>query len=139
GDATRSDDEATLSAVALDMMDALAATLNNLGAALEPVMNQEIRLLARAREESRVFSNIDSIDLYDYARALKERVTQSMSDNSARRTILAAADAVLSTIDHAVVATSKKPETSGAHGLSVYLPNSPVVAAYHELPLSQAA
>jgi hypothetical protein len=136
---TKDDDDATLSAVALDLMDQLASALDHLGTALLPLVKSNIRILARAREDSRVVANFDSIDLFGYARAVGTRVAEAMPDDAARRAIRAAADSVTTTLKHAVIATSKDPEKSGAYGLSVYLPNSPVFDAYDDIPLSEAA
>ena len=139
GNETEKDDDATLSAVALDLMDQLASALDRLGEALLPLVKNNIRTLARAREDSRVVANFDSIDLYGYVEAVETRVAESMPDGSARRAIRAAADSVAATLKHTVVATSRDPRQSRAHGLSVYLPNSPVFDAYDDIPLSEAA
>jgi hypothetical protein len=137
--ATTGDNDATLSAVALDLMDQLASALDHLGVALLPLVKSNLRILARAREDSRVLANFDSIDLFGYAMAVGTRVGEAMPDDSARRAIRAAADSVITTLKHAVVETSKDPQESGAHGLSVYMPNSPVFDAYDDIPLSEAA
>ena len=128
GDATSKDDLATLSAVNLRFMSRLASALNRLGAVLTPLVETDIKFLAHAREKARAFANFDSIDLYGFVAALR-----------ARRAIRDAANAVLSTLEKAVVATSRNPRRSHAHGLSIYLPNGPVFDAYHDIPLSKAA
>ena len=133
------DDEATLSAVDLRVMGDLATALDHLGDALLPFVSEELPVLARAREEARTFSNFDSIDLYGYLQGLKRHFRQSVNASVRRRKVMTAADAVLTTLDKAVIRTSKDPKLTGAHGLSVYLPNSLVMSAYHDLPLSTAA
>src|SRR5207244_11708698 len=93
GDATKSDDEATLSAVDLAQMKSLSAALNDLGDALVPLVKDELRVLARAREDARTFANFDSIDLDGYVEALKTRFTTSiLGDGGKHRKLMAAAD-----------------------------------------------
>jgi hypothetical protein len=53
--------------------------------------------------------------------------------------LVAASTQVMQKVENAVKATSKKPADSHAHGLAVYLPNSPVAEEYHALFLSKAA
>jgi Clostripain family len=139
GAATKEDKDATLSAVALDQMDLLADALDQFGATLRPFVVQHIFDLARCRQKARVFANFDSIDLHEFVDAVKARFFEVLPDGIKRRAILEAADAVLAALSLAVVATSRNPVESGANGLAVYLPNTPVIDAYHDLPLSKEA
>jgi hypothetical protein len=138
---TRPDKE-TLSAIALEQMDTLVMALNRLGNTFRRLSKRDtstLRKIARARNNARTFANIDSVDLYSFARELREQF-------KARRTVVSAATGVLHAVRDAVLATNKNPEQGNggrkqidAHGLSVYFPNFPVIEAYHALPLSTAA
>jgi hypothetical protein len=130
---------ATLSAVDLHQMDDLADDLNELGAALSPLVATQLRPIALARRSARAFANFDSIDLCGFVQGIKTEIGNSTADALDRRKVIDAADQVLSTMDIAVKRLSKHPAASRANGLSIYLPNAPVIPAYDDLPLSKQA
>lgn len=139
GDATKMDDYATLSAIDLSVMTDLAEDLDRLGAALVQYLPDEMRIIARAREDARTFANFDSVDLRGFVAALVMRFERAAADKPLRQELIAAAQAVLTTLGRAVIATSKEPSITGAYGLSAYIPNSTIIEAYQYLPLARKA
>jgi hypothetical protein len=126
-------DDLTLSAIALDRMDRLAKALNDLGAKLLPLVSNDLYSLAVARQAARVFANFDLIDLYGFVEAILNGPGKTDS------AVAAAATIALEETRQAVIATSDDPTESGANGLSVYLPNGPVLSGYDNLPLKNDA
>jgi hypothetical protein len=131
--ATDKDPFATLSAVDLSAIEGVAVALNELGDRLQPIVKPQLNALARARNDARAFSTFHYIDLYEFVRAIKTHLgTQKGIDS--------AADDVLKKVKDAVIATSKDDrQASRAHGLSVYVPNSPVAEEYNRLSMSTDA
>ena len=134
--ATRPD--ATLSAVDLDAVADVAVALDQLGGMLLPLVATNLDALARAREDARVFTHYDYIDLSGFVQALPVRFGKVL-DAKALGLLSSAADAVLKQLAAAVIKTSHQPRVSHAGGLSVYLPNAPVAPEYHKLLMSKDA
>ncbi|HJQ37355.1 MAG TPA: clostripain-related cysteine peptidase [Thermoanaerobaculia bacterium] len=133
---------ATLSAIDLNSMTPLMRALDDLGGALLGKVPNLIGPLAQAREKARTFADFDYVDLYGFAHALEEELGKAMPAGRDRDRVLAAAKAVYQEVEKAVLKTSETKVASGKpkpHGLSVYVPNAPVIAEYHTLSISADA
>lgn len=130
GTATSKKPDATLSVVDLEKMDALAKSLDDLGKLLRPLVPGEMPLLIAARERARAFSNYEYVDLHGLVEAFRDAFGASRIQEASK--IVTAANRVLAALAKAVVHTSKVPEESRAHGLSVYLPNAIAISQYSD-------
>lgn len=123
---------ATLSAVRLDRVDAVAQALDRLGVELMKVFGTKFDSIARARAATYKLQHNDYIDLGDFARNLQTHLDTSGG-------VITAAVNVAKSVDDAVLAISNDTATVRAFGLAFYLPNAPVDGKYGDLSLSKAA
>jgi hypothetical protein len=128
---------ATLSAVRLERMDALADALDALGAALRVVMPAWLGTINLARKRTRFFKQFSYIDLYDFALQLIDGF-EGVALAAGHR-IREAARRVLAAVDESVVLAMDNQPKGTARGISIYLPNEPVASNYGDLSLSEAA
>ncbi|HUR79476.1 MAG TPA: clostripain-related cysteine peptidase, partial [Thermoanaerobaculia bacterium] len=117
--ATAGDPFATLSAVDLTQMNALAASLDGLGALLLKLIPGEMDALARARESARAFATFHYIDLFGFVSALEPELQKTAIPRGELAAIAGLADQVRKLIAAAVIRTNNKAAQSRAHGLSV--------------------
>lgn len=132
GEANAADRRATLSAVRLDRLDEVAASLDCLGAALSRVLPNRVRAIATARTHSRKFTFVDYIDLGSFA----GKIGIELADDPE---VVHAVKEVMHSIGCAVLATSRPPEESDIYGIGIYLPDKPVAAQFHTVSLAEAA
>ncbi|MEO8380179.1 MAG: clostripain-related cysteine peptidase [Acidobacteriota bacterium] len=119
----------TLSVVDLGKVDALANAMDALGWLLTALLPQDIDRLMVNRERARAFSNYEYVDLQGLVEAIRD-------DYQRNKPIASAAAAVLKNLAAAVVRTTADPSALKANGLSVYLPNFPIVPEYRKLSIS---
>jgi hypothetical protein len=110
----------TLSAVDLDQIPALNASLNELALALQ---DGDQSVIARARTYARSFTSVwgrdvpaSYLDLVNFA--------QLLGQESGDGPVADAAAAVVKGVRSAIVAEKHGPEKNGANGISIYFPNS---------------
>ncbi len=115
----------TLSAVDLSAIPELIASVNNLSVAIS---NDNQQTVAQARSYAQSYTSIfgsnvpaSYIDLANFTQLLKQE-----SRNSE---VSAAADSVLNSINHAIIAEKHGSKKSGSNGVSIYFPNSQLYAA----------
>jgi hypothetical protein len=110
----------TLSAVDLDRIPALTASLNQLALALQ---NADQRLVARARTYARSYTSVWGRDVPNSYLDLANFV-QLLRQESGEGPVADAAAAVVKDVRAAVVAEKHGPEKNGSNGISIYFPNS---------------
>ena len=118
--ARQMEDSTTLSAVDLQVMPQLIASLNNLAAVLQ---ESDQRAVAKARNYAQSYTSVfgrgsvpSYIDLGNFVKLLK-RETRSSA-------VTRAADQVLAALDASVVAERHGDKKAGSMGVSIYFPNS---------------
>ncbi len=95
---------------------ALSTAVDDLAAALIAGTGDHYATIATARSDTQRFAYSTYIDLYDFA----YQINQQVSDTA----INAAASAVMSAVDDAVIHERHGGNWPGAHGISIYFPDS---------------
>ena len=123
----------THSALNVSMLAPLAAEID----ALVGILGQNITAsslgIADARRAARSFGKPEYIDIYDFARLLRQNSTSDALNSSA--------EAVMDAVGHAVLAEAHGKDRQGAFGISIYFPAYSYAynQAYGELALSRDA
>jgi hypothetical protein len=96
--------------------DTLNTAVNDFAVALINGMNDHFTEIAGARANAQAFYVSSFIDLYDFA----YQINQSVSDS----TLNGAATDVMNAVDNAVIREQHGSDWPGAHGISIYFPES---------------
>lgn len=122
----------TYSVVDTSALAGVVTAVDRLAGALSSVASSYPTECAAARNEADAYTDRDYKDLYDYAALIKAKVPKT--------TVRDAADAVMASVNQAVVAEYHASGHPNAHGLSIYVPSpSSYVrsgASYRALALS---
>ena len=123
----------TQSAVSLAEMDSLASALDGFARALATAMPTFSTQIASARDQAQRYAYPDNKDLYDFALLIHAAVPR---DN-----VTAATQAVMQSVEDAVLAEAHNAARANSHGLGVFVPtrtnySSLYAPTYQQLELS---
>jgi len=113
------------------MLAPLVDSLDSLCEVLEGNLSAHLSGISAARQAVRSFGKPEYIDLYDFARLLRQ--------NSTSDALNASAEAVMDAVVGAVVSEAHGKDRSGANGISIYFPAYSYAyrQSYGDLALSQ--
>jgi hypothetical protein len=123
----------TQSALNVSMLAPLADDIDDLCVILRQNITASSLGIADARKSARSFGRPEYIDIYDFARLLRQNSTSDALNSSA--------EAVMDAVVRAVVAEAHGKDRQGAFGISIYFPAYSYAynQAYGELALSHDA